>query len=162
MTPRLAVIVCAPIVGVGCAHRPDSARLPLPTGAVDDKDSREGAEAHAAPPEGQDAPPFLGVAEDRVRKFEDQNPDIDFRLRGFATMSKVQSADYTDYFRLKEAGRIDHEEVRGKFVYFAVTKLRILHLPPAGPGTADEVAFEFVERFKAPLPPPGRRRARPP
>jgi hypothetical protein len=50
--------------------------------------------------------PFLGIAEDRARRIEEENPDIDSRLRGITTMSEVQSSDYATYLRLKTDGTV--------------------------------------------------------
>jgi len=40
---------------------------------------------------------YLGLPEDEVQKVEQQYPQIDSRLHGLTTVSKVQSVDYQEY-----------------------------------------------------------------
>jgi hypothetical protein len=95
--------------------------------------------------------PFLGVPEDRTRKFEDENPGVDSPLCGITTMTEVQPSDHVTYSRYKKGGRIANEEVRGGFVCFAVKEPR--HVPLAGGGGAAGGAYiTVINRFKAPLP----------
>src|SRR5688500_7445665 len=93
--------------GLGCGSR-----APLESPASDTK------------PQPQ---PFLGVAEDRTRRIEEENPDIDSRLRGITTMTEVRPADYATYLQLKQDGKVVKEETRDGFVFFAVEEMR--HAP---------------------------------
>jgi hypothetical protein len=95
--------------------------------------------------------PFLGVPEDRARKFEDENPGLDSLLRGITTMTEVQSSDYATYSRYKKDCQIANEEIRGGFVYFAVKEARDVPLAGSG-GAADGAYITVTNRFKAPLP----------
>lgn len=95
--------------------------------------------------------PFLGIAEDRARKIEEENPDIDSRLRGITTLTKVQSSDYATYLQLKKDGRVVQEEARDGFVFFAVEERRDAPLPAAA-GGAVSAWIIVTNRFKAPIP----------
>jgi hypothetical protein len=132
MKPNLAFIGCALFLGVGCSRGPDG--------------------EPPAPGPASEPPPFLGVAEDRARKFEDENPGIDSRLRGVTTMTAVEPADYATYLQLKKDGRIAKEETRGGFVYFAVNETRHAPLAGGGAGAASGASFTLVNRYKAPIP----------
>jgi hypothetical protein len=99
-----------------------------------------------------DRPPFLGVPEDRTRQIEEENPDIDSRLRGATTMTEVRTADYATYLRLKKEGRLAREEVRGGDVYFAVNEGRHAPLPGGGAGAAGGAYSTLVSRYKAAIP----------
>jgi hypothetical protein len=133
MKPSLAraFIACALLVGVGCTR---------------------GLEGEPpAPGPAPQPPPFLGVPEDRARKFEDEDPGVASPLRGVTTMTEVQPADYATYTQLKKDGRIAQEEARGGFIYFAVNEHR--HLPLSGGGGAAGGAYlTVVNRYKAPIP----------
>ncbi len=95
--------------------------------------------------------PFLGIAEDRSRRIEEENPDIDSGLRGITIMTEVQSSDYVTYLRLKKDGKVVKEESRDGFIFFAVEELR--HAPlPAASGGAGSAYITVTNRFKAPVP----------
>ena len=132
MNQRLAFVGCALALVVGCSRSPDGA-----------------APVSTATPE---PAPFLGVPEDRTRQIEDENPDIDPRLRGLTTMTEVRTVDDATYARLKKEGRIAQEVRRGAFVYFAVTELRTVPLASGGAGAASGAAVTLVSRYKAPIP----------
>ena len=103
------------------------------------------------PPANPMPEPFLGVPEDRARKFEDENLGVDSPLRGITTMTEVQSSDYATYSRYKKDCQIANEEIRGGFVYFAVKEARDVPLAGSG-GAADGAYITVTNRFKAPLP----------
>ena len=95
--------------------------------------------------------PFLGIAEDRTRRIEEDNSDIDSRLRGIATMTEVRPSDYATYLQLKKDSRVAKEETRDGFVFFAVEETR--HAPlPAAAGGAGSAYITVTNRFKAPVP----------
>lgn len=128
MKPRLAFIGWVLILGVGCSRGPDITK-PAP-----------------------EPLPFLGVPEDQTRKIEDENPNIDYRLRGVITMTDVQVADYATYSRLKKLGQLAQEETRGGVVYFAVNEGRHAPLSGGGAGAASGAFLTVVSRYKAPIP----------
>ena len=106
-----------------------------------------------SPPSDTSPPPepFLGVAEDRTRRIEEDNPDIDSRLRGITIMTEVQPSDYATYVQLKKDGKVVKEETRDGFVFFAVNEMRHTPLPAAG-GGAGSAYITVTNRFKAPVP----------
>lgn len=95
--------------------------------------------------------PFLGIADDRTRHIEEENPIIDSRLHGITTMTEVQSSDYATYLQLKKDGKVVQEETRDGFVFFAVEEQRHAPLPAAG-GGAGGAYITVTSRFKAPVP----------
>ena len=95
---------------------------------------------------------FLGVPENESRTIDQDNPEIDSRLRGATTVTPVMVTDYATYRKLKEDGQVVHEEHQGRFVYFALSDVRHVPLPPAGPGAAEGAYLEVTERYKAELP----------
>jgi hypothetical protein len=108
----------------------------------------DNAPASDAKPQPQ---PFLGVAEDRTRRIEEDNPEVDSRLRGITTMTEVRPSDYATYLQLKKDGRVAKEETRDGFVFFAVEDMRHAPLPAAG-GGAGSAYITVTNRFKAPIP----------
>jgi len=95
--------------------------------------------------------PFLGVAEDRTRRIEEDKPEIDSRLWGITTMTEVRPSDYATYLQLKTDGRVAKEETHDGFVFFAVEEMRHAPLPAAG-GGAVSASITVTNRFKAPIP----------
>jgi hypothetical protein len=95
---------------------------------------------------------FLGYPEDRVRRIEEEHPEVDRSLYGIATMTEVQLATYEQYLRAKQEDRIVREERRGGFVYYATEREA---KTPAAPETRHSFAepyFKVTERYKAKLP----------
>ncbi len=95
---------------------------------------------------------YLGLPEDEDQKVEQQYPEIDSRLHGLTTVSKVQSVDYPEYKRLKNTGKVREEQRNGDALYFAVKQMRDVPLPNAGPGDAVGAYFDIVERYKTIVP----------
>ena len=95
---------------------------------------------------------FLGVPENESRTIDQDNPEIDGRLRGATTVTPVMATDYATYQKLKDDGEVVHEERHGRFVYFAVSDVRHAPLPRAGPDAAMGAYFEVTVRHKAELP----------
>ncbi len=91
---------------------------------------------------------YLGLPEDEDEKVEQQYPQIDSRLHGLTTVTKVQSVDYQEYERLKKTGKVTEEQRKGDILYFAVKQMRDVPLPNAGPGDAAGAYFDIVERYK--------------
>lgn len=95
---------------------------------------------------------YLGLPEDEDQKVQQQYPEIDSRLHGLTTVTKVQSVDYQEYKRLKKTGKVTEEQRKGDVVYFAVKQMRDVPLPNAGPGDAMGAYFDIVERYKTVVP----------
>lgn len=102
---------------------------------------------HAPVPSSRVADGFMGLPDDAERRIEDENPQIDSRLRGITVMTAVQPVDYAAYMEAKESRRIIKEERRGGFVYFATKEGRDARFANGG------AAWVFItERYKAPVP----------
>ncbi|MHC4985270.1 MAG: hypothetical protein ACYTFO_03850 [Planctomycetota bacterium] len=95
---------------------------------------------------------FLGVPEDESRAIDQDHPEIDSRLRGATTVTKVMMTDYATYQKFKEAGQIIHEERYGRFIYFAVSALQHVPLLSARPGAVEEAHLQVTERYKTEMP----------
>lgn len=100
---------------------------------------------------------YLGVPENATRTIEQQNPDIDSRLHGITTVSKVRAVSYPEYLRIKSEHSVSDEQRHGDFLYFAVRDMRDVPLPNAGPGDAVGTFLYLVERYKT-LVPSGKNR----
>ncbi len=92
---------------------------------------------------------YLGVPEDERRTIEQENPEIDSRLHGMTTVSKVQTVDYTRYIELKCDRGVDARELHGRFVYFSVQDNR--HVP-FGPSPSEGAYVDVTGRYRARLP----------
>ena len=89
---------------------------------------------------------FLGLADDQERKIEEENPQIDGRLRGITKVNRVEQVDYAEYLEARRKKQIDKEEPHGGFVYYSTTV-----------GLCVDPAYVFVtKRYKARLPDEGR------
>jgi hypothetical protein len=98
----LAVLCCLPVFLSACADHSPGQNQPLP--------ARRWM--------------FLGLPDDQQRTIEQDNPNIDSRLRGIAIISKVELADYQEYQRQKQAGHISEEARHGDYIYYAIQTAR--------------------------------------
>ena len=88
---------------------------------------------------------YMGLADDATRKIEQENPDIDHRLHGLTTVTKVTSVDFQEYLKLKQNKKVSDEERHGGYLYFAVRKMQ--HCP-FGPSPMSGAYIDIVERYK--------------
>lgn len=92
---------------------------------------------------------YLGVRENACRTIEQENPEIDSRLHGLTTVSKVETVNYDHYLELKRSNRISSLERHGRFLYFAVHSEQ--HVP-FGEGPSVGAYVDVVERYRTLVP----------
>lgn len=85
---------------------------------------------------------FLGVPDEEERLMRDLNPQVDGRIAGITTITKVSTVPYADYLDAKKRDKVGQEERHGGFVYFSSHDLLC-----AGPAMVP-----VTQRYKAPLP----------
>src|SRR5579862_5128478 len=66
---------------------------------------------------------FLGVPENETRTIDQKNPEIDYRLRGITTITKVEPSDYATFLEFKKGGKIVEQETRNGFVFFSIEEM---------------------------------------
>lgn len=108
------------------------------------------------PSSGDPGNPFLGVPDDQERCYEhdvpDYDPSFDARLKGQVTLTKVTEGTYNRFLALKQQGRVQSEERRGDWLYYAVEVQRSVLLPAADGAPAIPVQIAVRERYKTKVP----------
>ena len=101
--------------------------------------------------------PFLDVPEWKTVRYGDEDPASP--IKGVTRMTPVQECEYSHYVRAMSGGLVVAREVRGDWIYYAVTRRQFVQLPPDAEGQQPRVVQAVVvERCKAkqpPVPPPG-------
>lgn len=93
--------------------------------------------------------PFMDVPDDEFRTLGGANP----QARNIVTISRVSVCRYNDYVKFKQEGSVFREERRGRWLYFAVRKLKPVNEKPKTDGQLGaEMRIWVSQRFKTRLP----------
>ncbi len=91
---------------------------------------------------------YLGLPENEEAKVRKG----DYRLRGKVRMTRVMSSSYAAYLELKKQGLVwDETEMHG-YVYYAVSSIDAVTIPPIRPYAETVATLQVVRRYKAKLP----------
>ena len=100
--------------------------------------------------------PFLGVPEWKTVRYGDE--DSASPIKGVMRMTPVQECEYSHYVRSVSRGLVVAREVRGDWIYYAVTRRQFVQLPPEAedqqPRIVQAVVVERCKAKQPPAPPP--------